>query len=279
MSCQHRLFHQDFFYHALISYLELIEVVEYKLLNKIFYNTCNPIIKRWMKYWIGGLPNREYYNQLVTWEKERGLMVPGNIRCFYASWREQQPIFQRQLTVHPAMHPIPGRIRHLYDYSSKYLSQFSTSNYLCLACTMIRSVHKDWEVYLVTFLDLLGEKTGSKGSIFDIEYVSHWDSSDPITEIQSRIEVELVGEFTYEGHAYYSYGLGMTARNFFELLDMMKENRFYHYNEPSTRLVYWRRGSGGKSFLEQPNQLLSFPDETLNELDEESDEYYQFIVG
>ncbi len=69
----------------------------------------------------------------------------------------------------------------------------------------------------------------------------------------------------------------MTARNFFELLDMMNENRFYYYSESSNQLVYWRRITGSKSFLEADYERLTFSDEIPFLKEHEDDEAYRLF--
>lgn len=274
---QHTLFDQDFFYSVLVGYLPLIDVSDQILLNKCFFRASKPLLQRWRKYWTEGLPSRKKYNELLQWENSVGITVSDTIRCFYASWQEKSPIFQKHLLVYPNYHATAGRIRQLYDYSGDYLSHISSKDYLCLACTQILSAHKHFDVYLGTFLDLRGKRTGIKDSIFEFEYVTNWDTRDPVDELYWKLEKEVIGEHRSEQYEYYSYGFGMTARNFFELLDMMKENRFYYYNQSSNQLVYWRRITGSKSFLEADYERLTFSDEIPFLKEHEDDEVYRLF--
>lgn len=275
---QHRLFHQDFFYHALVSYMDLIDVVDHRLLCQLFYRVSLPTLRKWSKYWrVGGLPDRAVYQELVQWEEEQGINVPDEIKCFYASWREKVPIYQSQYTVFGSISAGKGRIRQLFLYHQEYLSRFTYDDYLCLACTSVHSVHKDWDVYLITYLDLNGKYTGQKNSIFDIEYVDHSniEEDDFRAELFSYIDPEKIGQGTYQGHGYTSFEIGMTARNFFELLDMMPENRFYFSDAATNQPVYWIRATGRKSFLTPLEDRINLSEEVLNDPEEENEEYFK----
>lgn len=264
-SSQHKLLHQDFFYHNLIPYMSLIDVVEHRFLCKLFYRVSLTTLQKWSKYWhLGGLPDREVYQELTRWEKERGIKVPDDIKCFYASWRGTEPLFQRLLTVFSPTTATRGRIRELFLYNDEFLSTYTFDGYVCLASTLMPSVHKDFDISLLTYLDLNGTYTGVKNSIFDVEYVDRYIDPNFREEILSSLDREKIGQVMYQGHGYSSYGMGMTARNFFELLDMMPENRFYYHEEAAVQPVYWMRGSGHKSFQDAPEKRLVFSEGMLD---------------
>ena len=230
------LFANDFFYYNLLPFCDAFELSLLLTLNKKCARRATVFLQSWLAHgW--GLPDREVYEELSEWEISKGIKIPADLKCFYASWREQTVLDQRMI--------IPRRfsasaLRELrLSHRSESLSELTTPDFLCLAMSEMCSAHKDWDVSLITFVDLRGQLTGIPGTIFDYEYVDHGYFASGIHDMKEDVYCQIEmnrNDELYQGHGYMMRKIRMTAHNIFELISMMKNNQFYHDDPPSEAL-------------------------------------------
>ena len=211
---------------------------------------------------------RSNWDALTAFEEKVNAHFSIETKRFFARWNQSTPLFQRCLTYRGgnivSMYPIRELV---VPGTNPDIDKFSNQDFICIAENSIDSVHKDWEVTLLTFIDVHGfvptknldgsTGPGIPGSIVEIEYVDHGDGEELDAEVESdegfnvKRQLELLprGSSQYNGHGYSSDGLGTVAPDLLSLLTMMKQDRFYYEDEPTSIPVMWARSSGNKSFL------------------------------
>lgn len=200
-----------------------------------------------------GIPSQSVFDRLTDWEGNMKIMLPEDIKYFYASWNRREQLHQKCMTVHNRGCTNCYRIREIRMISDIELhSDLSSDEFICIAISDIVNVHKDIITTLITFLDINGYVGGIPNSIIEYEH-SAWDSEGieifTAEDLKRLLDERPYGAEKYVGHGYRADGLGMIAGSFFEMLEMMPENRFFHFSEPSTLPVMWERCSGRKCFV------------------------------
>ena len=177
---------------------------------------------------------RSNWNALTAFEEFLGVQLSRQTKCFLAHWNQSFPIFQRCFTVGSKYgYGKDGyAIRELQvPGQNPENDQYSSADFICIAVSEIRSVHKDWDVCLCTYIDVHGfvptiNADGSKGpgipgSIIEIEIPDR----DLIQQISLEIKEELTsyprGSTHYCGNGYSRDGLGTVAPDLLSLLKMM----------------------------------------------------------
>ena len=152
-------------------------------------------------------------------------------------------IFPKSLLLHELCVAI-SRLRQLQlPYRSESLDSLTTEDFLCLTFRELKDAHKDWYVYLVTFLDLHGQVTGVSGGIFDFEYVDNrcWPDRKDLSlkeEVYNELDTNLRGDM-YRCHGYSVINISLNAHNIFEFLSMMQHNQFYFDESESQSNYVW----------------------------------------
>ena len=136
---------------------------------------------------------------------------------------------------------------------------FSTSDFLCLSHSLILNGHPDREVFLLTYMDVTGKYTGKRFSIFDLEDAHTRNRSGGAYDCQFIMSSKLSlsqNSSTTVWSPYLQHTFCMTAPSIFELVQLMRSNRFFHTDLPSMFPITWNRTTGEKSFI-NPNMLTS----------------------
>lgn len=234
------LFANDFFFFNFLPFCDTIDLTRLLVLNKRTALRTTPFLQTWLAHgW--GLPDAEVYEELSQWEVTKGIKMPAELKCFYASWRERTDLFQEFAVTRTVA---ISQLRRLQlPCRSESLDSLTTEDFLCLTFGELRDEHKAWHVYLVTFLDLHGQVTGVSGGIFDFEYVDNrcWPDRKDLSlkeEVYNELDMNLRGNM-YRGLGYSVRNISINAHNIFEFLSMMQHNQLYFDESESQSIYVW----------------------------------------